>query len=210
MIADQPTPGPRVDRRSTIRLAVAATALLLATGHTPYEQWVVYRRRVLLIGSSRDDPQGYQLGRQVAEMLARDLPESRSRVSRAPTAGRLASLMATDQMDFAVLPWTDGAALAAGHPPYADLGGVALSGLFGFDSHVLVCLADVPATHAYLISRTLDRAIGPGSGGGFAMAKAGGALTLHPGALEYVAGRPMPEADLQSAEGIETPHHHGD
>ncbi len=193
-----------------IRLGIAAGAALFTAAHTPYEQWVVYRRRVLLIGSSRDDPEGYRLARHVAEILGRDLPESRARVSRAPTAQRLASLIATDQMDFAVLPWSAGAAMASGRTPYADLGGVPLKGLFGFETHVLVCLAGVPAAHAYLVSRTVDGAIGPDSGGGLAMAKAGGALTLHPGALEYVAGRPMPEMDSQAAEGLEAPHHHRD
>ena len=210
MIAGSPDQVPIVSRRSTIRLGIAAAALLFATAHTPYEHWVVYRRRVRLSGSSRDAPEGYRLGRHVAEVLARDLPESRARASRAPTAGRLASLIATDQMNFAVLPWSDGVALASGHPPYADFGGVALQGLFGFESHILVCLAAVPATHAYLISRALDRAIGPDSGNGFAMAKASGALSLHPGAQDYVAGRPLPEPDLQSVDRNEALHHHGD
>lgn len=210
MISGNPDQVPAVDRRSTIRLGIAVAAVLFAAAHTPYEQWVVYRRRVLLIGSSRDDPEGYRLGQHVAVVLARDLPESRARPSRAPTAGRLASLIATDQMDFAVLPWSDAVALASGHPPYADFGGIAVQGLFGFETHVLVCLAAVPATHAYLISRALDRAIGPDSGSGFAMAKAGGALSLHPGARDYVAGHPMPEPDLQSADRNEALHHHGD
>ena len=78
--------GARMLRRSALRFGVALTALLVAPAHTPYRQWVVYRRRVLLIGSSRDDPTGYRLGRQVAETLAHHLPESRSRASRAPTA----------------------------------------------------------------------------------------------------------------------------
>lgn len=199
-----------VDRRSTIRLGVAAAAALLAGGHTPYEQWVVYRRRVLLIGSSRDDPEGYRLGGQIADVLAREIPESRARVSRAPNAGRLAGLIATGQMDFAVLPWPDGVALASGQPPFTDFEGVALTGLFGFESHVLACVAAVPATHAYLISGVLDRVVERDSGSGFAMAKAGGALSLHPGARDYVAGRPMPDPDLRSADRTETHHHDGD
>ncbi len=198
-----------VDRRTTIRLGIAAGALLFAAAHTPYQQWVVYRRRVLLIGSSRDDPEGYALGRRIAETLARDLPESRARASRAPTAGRLANLIATDQMDFAVLPWHEAAALATGRPPHADLGGVALTGLFGFQDHVLIGVADVPATHAYLVARTVHEAFSAEPVGGFAMAKAGGAIALHPGAQDFVAGRPMPEPDRDSAEGASPAHDHG-
>lgn len=199
-----------VGRRSTIRFGIAGAAALLLPAHTPYEQWVVYRRRVLLIGSSRDDPEGYALARQVAATLAEGLPESRARASRAPTAGRLANLIATDQLGYAVLPWSQGTALARGRPPFADLGGVALAGLFGLKGHVLVSRPDVPASHAYLIARTLNRANGSATGDRFDLAKAEGAVALHPGVQEYVAGREMPEPAHAALGEAEPGHHHGD
>ena len=199
---------PIVGRRSTIRFGIAGAAALLLTAHTPYEQWVVYRRRVLLIGSSRDDPEGYALARQVAATLAEDLPESRARASRAPTAGRLADLIATDQLGYAVLPWSQGTALVRGRPPFANLGGVALAGLFGFEGHVLVGRPDVPASHAYLIARTLDRANGSATAERFGLAKAEGVLALHPGVQDYVAGREIPEPAHAAFEEAEQEHHH--
>ncbi len=208
MIADRAKGGPIVGRRSTIQFGVAAAAAMLLPAHTPYEQWVVYRRRVLLIGSSRDDPEGYGLARQVAATLAADLPESRARASRAPTAGRLADLIATDQLGYAVLPWSQGAALAHGRSPFARLGGVALAGLFGFDGHVLAARPDVPASHSYLIARALDRANGSAPGGRFDMARAEGAVALHPGVRDYVAGRDMPEPAHAAVEEAEPGHHH--
>lgn len=196
-------------RRAALRLAGAAAAAVVCSAHTPYQQWVVYRRRVLLVGSSRDDPAGYSLGRQIAETLARHLPESRSRVSRAPSAQRLASLIATDQMDVAVLPRADGRALAEGEPPFAAYGAVPLSLLYGFEGHVLVCRADFPASHAYLVSRTLDETMAAVPGSTLGMAGPEGALTLHPGSRDYVLGRPLPEAEELAAGDHDHPHGHG-
>ena len=201
--------GARMRRRSALRFGVALTALLVAPAHTPYQQWVVYRRRVLLIGSSRDDPTGYGLGRQVAETLAHHLPESRSRASRAPTAQRLASLIATDQMDVAVLPWPDAIAMAGGKPPFAEIGQVALTVLYGFEDHVLVGRADFPVSHAYLVSQTLDRAMGPVPGATLQMEQSGNALPLHSGTRDYVLGRPMPDIVQVTAEDHDHPHGHG-
>lgn len=189
---------------------MALTAWLAASAHTPYQQWVVYRRRVLLIGSSRDDPAGYELGRQVAETLAKELPESRSRASRAPTAERLASLIATDQMDVAVLPWSDGVALVEGSPPYAGIGPVALTALYGLGDHVLVGRADFPASHAYLVSGILDRVLGSASGDGLRMEKWGGTLPLHSGTRDYAMGRPIPDSVPVVADDHDHPHSHGD
>lgn len=210
MIAFRAARRPTIGRRSTIRFGIAGAAALFLPAHTPYEQWVVYRRRVLLIGSSRDDPEGYGLARQVAATLAEDLPESRARASRAPTAGRLADLIATDQLGYAVLPWSQAAALVRGRPPFGDLDGVALTGLFGFEGHVLVGRPDVPASHAYLIARTLDRAHGSATGERFGLAKAEGDLALHPGVQDYVAGREMPEPAHAAFEEAEPGHDHGD
>jgi len=196
-------------RRTALRLGTAVAATLLCSAHTPYRQWVVYRRRVLLVGSSRDDPAGYRLGREIAETLARHLPESRSRVSRAPTAQRLASLIATDQMDVAVLPRADGDALAEGRPPFAEIGAVALSVLYGFEGHVLLCRADFPASHAYLISRTLDETMAAVSGASLSLAQPENTMALHPGSREYVLGRPLPEVEELAAEGHDDLHGHG-
>ena len=195
-----------IDRRGTLRFGVALTALLAASGHTPYEQWVVYRRRVLLIGSSRDDPAGYELGRQVAETLALHLPDSRSRVSRAPTAQRLAGLIATDQLDVAVLPWPDAAALSEARPPFDAFGGVALAGLFGFEAHVLACRADFPDRHAYLVSRTLESALGATATGSL-MAGSQSAIPVHPGTRDHALGRPVPAVGDRAPEDHD--HDHG-
>jgi len=46
-----------VNRRRALRLSVGAAAALLLSGHTPYRQWVVYRKKHLLIGCHKADPE---------------------------------------------------------------------------------------------------------------------------------------------------------
>lgn len=179
-------------RRDVVRLGLCAAALVLSSGHTPYKQWVVYRKRRLLIGTSRADGPSYPLGKQVAETLLTYLPESKARASRAPDPWRLASLLSTAQLDVAILSAADAVALVEGRPPFSDFGGVALAGLFGFGGHLLVARADFPARHAYLVSQTLyeHRQLIPGA----RPLKAGmGGLPVHPGTLAYQRGKPLPE-----------------
>jgi hypothetical protein len=183
-----------MDRRHFVRLGLCGAALVLTSGHTPYRQWVIYRKRRLLIGTSKADAPTYPLGKQVAGTLLTYLPESKARASRAPNPWRLASLLSTAQLVVAILSATDATALLQGRPPFADFGGVALAGLFGFDPYLLVARADFPERHAYLVSRTLaeHRALIPGA----RALKAGeGALPVHPGTLAYLQGKPLPEPE---------------
>ena len=181
-----------MDRRHFIRLGLCGAALILTSAHTPYRQWVVYRKRRLLIGTSKADGPTYPLGKQVAETLLTYLPESKARASRAPNPWRLASLLSTAQMDVAILSAGDAAALVEGRSPFADFGGLALAGLFGLGDYLLVARADFPERHAYLVSRTLyeHRALIPGAR---PLKAAVGALPLHPGTLAYLRGKPLPE-----------------
>jgi hypothetical protein len=93
----------RPSRRDALRLVVTGAASLLAGGHAPYGQWGVYRKRYLLILTTRADPTSYELGTRIAAVLAERLPDSRARVSRAPHTERIASLMSSKQMDVALI-----------------------------------------------------------------------------------------------------------
>jgi len=98
-----------MDRRGLLRLGLAATAWVVASGHTPYRQWTVYRQRHLVIGTCRADAPTYPLGKKIAATLATYLPESEARVSRAPDQWRLASLISTEQMQVILLSRADAA-----------------------------------------------------------------------------------------------------
>ena len=173
------------------RAALGLPAAALLAGHTPYRQWQVYRRRHLLIGTSREDPTGFELGRRIAALLDRELPESRARAARAPGVRRLASLLSTGQLPTALLPAAQAADLRAGRGAFADYGATDLRALFRFGDRWLVTPADFPAWQAYLLTATLAE---HGTGlGGHTPAAAEAPVPVHPGAAAFVAGAPMPQ-----------------
>ncbi|MGI9384275.1 MAG: hypothetical protein ACR2PO_14075, partial [Methyloligellaceae bacterium] len=107
-----------MNRRRLIRAVTLAAGGVLLCGHTPYGQWVVYRKKHLLIGCHRADQQTYDLAKQLVAILEDRLPKASARVARAPNAGRLASLLGTDQMDVAVLAWADATAMLKGQAEF--------------------------------------------------------------------------------------------
>ena len=181
-------------RRLVLRLTLAAGAALALQGHTPYRQWAVYRKRRLLIGSTKTDPASYALSKQVAATLITHLPTSRARASRAPHAWRLASLLATEQLDVGILAAADAAALAEGRAPFEEIGGLALRQLFTFGGHLLVSRSDFPPRHAYLVSETLDRH-GGAIPGARLIGAVGKAIPPHEGTLAYGQGLPLPDLE---------------
>ena len=192
-----------LNRRSTLRLFVIGAVSLLAGGHAPYGQWGVYRKRYLLILTSRDDPSGYELGTRVAAILAERLPESRARVSRAPNKERIASLISSKQMDVALMHRDDAAGWRAGTSPFSDYGPVLLHTIVAVGDYHLVCRDDFPARHAWLIAEALSkdqhsiRVSGEASGA---------RVPLHPGAHAYVSGAPLPAAEPTTHAGHDHEH----
>lgn len=146
-----------LDRRA---LLLAAAGVLVGAGaaaHTPYRQWVVYRRKHLLIGSHRKNLAGYALAKTVAATLAEGLPASRARVARAPAATRLASLLATDQLDLAVLTIAEAEAMETGEGRFAPYGTIALELLFPLEGgHALFAHDRFRDDHAAMVTDALD------------------------------------------------------
>jgi hypothetical protein len=140
-------------RRQFLFLAALATPLLM--GHTPYRQWKVYRQTHLLLFTSREDPASDELGERIAQRLLERLPASNARVTRAPHAHRIASLITTNQADVAVLARADALALYRRQPPFADYPPIALRVLAQTDAHQLVCREDFRPEHAYVIAEAL-------------------------------------------------------
>jgi TRAP-type uncharacterized transport system substrate-binding protein len=179
-------------RRRRFLQAGFVAAVWFATGaHTPYRQWQVYRRRHLLIGTSKADAPTYPLGRRIAEVLATQLPESRARVTRGPDPWRLASLLTTGQLEVALLAQSDVAALRDGRAPFDAFGPTDLNLLFAFGAYFLVCRPNFPDHHAYQVVRTLAENAGAISGAQPVAATAG-PVALHAGARAYALGKPMP------------------
>jgi len=190
-------------RRHLLRLGLGAAALLLTQGHTPYRQWVIYRKRRLLIGTSRADGPSYPLGLKVAEVLIEALPASKARASRAPDAWRLASLLSTAQLDVGILSVEDAAALQDGRAPFADFGGVPLRRLFSFGGYLLVSRPDFPDRHAFLISEALAEH-GIDVPGIEPIEPDRGPVPIHPGTRAYAEAQPLPGEgpDIETVSGF--------
>ena len=65
-----------MNRRFALRLSVGAAAALLLGGHTPYGQWVVYRKKHLLIGCHKEDAETYRLAKSIVAAFETSPPES--------------------------------------------------------------------------------------------------------------------------------------
>ena len=144
-----------MNRRAFVGTALAAAGALVLGGHTPYVQWTVYRRKHLLIGSHRDDLGTWHAAQAIVALLDEHLPEARARVARAPNAGRLASLLATDQLEVAVLGPPEAEAVAAGEGPFVPYGPIELALLTPFGGYALVSRRDFPAPHARAVASAL-------------------------------------------------------
>ena len=185
-----------LSRRVLLRLGVLAAASVLCAAHTPYRQWVAYRRKHLLILSDRTDPPSYPLSVAVAATLDTHLPASKARASRARDLDRLASLITTGQLEVALMRHADAAALTAGEPPMAGYRPVALRILAVLGEHLLICRDDFPDQHAYLVAEAIEENRGEieeqmaGLADGPAIPES---LPVHAGALAYRQGLPLPE-----------------
>ncbi len=200
MTAVEKIGGGAVSRR---RLLVSALAGIAVMGHTPYSQWAVYRKKHLLILTTKVDPDSFVLGKKVADVLLRQLPESRAAVSRAPHKERIASLISSKQMDLALMRPDDAAALRAGAAPYADYGPVELMSLAGVGNFLLVCRDDFAELHAYLVVKALAT---PGSGLVVLPASAkspqppDARLPLHSGSIAFLSGAASPVRAPETAD----------
>ena len=176
--------------RSVARFALLLMAMLVLSGHTPYRQWEVYRMKYLLIGTSREDTTSYPVGKQVAELLAQAVPESRARVTRARTLERLGSLFSTDQLRLLLLSENYVGELAQGTGPFAAFGPVEVMRLYRFGGLVLVSNAEFPARHAWILTNAfLDNAEALA---GEPPRLEGGQVPIHPGVLAALNGEPSP------------------
>jgi len=177
-----------IDRRHFFRGGAAVAAAVLLSGHTPYQQWVVYRRKHLLIGCHKDDPRTYDLAKLTVEMLNAHLPAAKARVARAPHAGRLASLLGTGQMEVAIMDKASASAMTKGAGIFAPYGQTALHLLAPINDRILVAQADLPSRHAWLLTEALigtERSTA-------ADITAGLGITWHPGSAEFLQGHPEP------------------
>ncbi len=149
--------------------------------HALYNQWVVYRKKHLLIGSHRQDGVTYDLAKEVVRALHHFLPEAKARPARAPHAERLASLLGTGQMDIAILAAEDVEAMRNGAGRFAPYGRIPLTLVMDLGDRVLVAVEAFPPHHAWLVSEALTQM-------GWGLVETETGLLRHPGAEAQRAG----------------------
>jgi TRAP-type uncharacterized transport system substrate-binding protein len=179
-----------MNRRGMLRVATAAGLWLGLTAHSPYRQWDVHRKTRLIVLVSRAEPLSVALGSALAALYAQQLPESRATMARARDTNDVVRLIASKQLDVALLRERDAYAAAAGEGPFADSGAPRLRALAVLGDYVFVCREDLPAPSAYLLTealaerwRDIDPALVRAAPGPRPPSKL--VIPLHPGALEY-------------------------
>ena len=138
-----------------MRLLALAGAACGVMGHSPYRQWQAYRKSRLIIVASAADAASFRVGEAVAAVLARELPESRAMVARAADAGEIVKLLASDQLEVAVLTADDARDAGAGRGRFAADGALPLRTLAVLGGYRLVARAEFPDARAEPIARTL-------------------------------------------------------
>ena len=171
-------------------MAAASGLWLVLTGHSPYRQWDVYRKVRLVVVVNAEEAASVQLGEAVAGLLARHLPESRAMMARARDINDVVRLLASKQLDTALMREEDASAAFAGSGRFADNGKVPLRALAQFGPYLFVCRDDLPKSNGHQIAETIAEqwtAIGAklvaGAPGPKPLSSV--RIPIHPGALEY-------------------------
>lgn len=180
--------------RALLRTVAAIGAFVLLSAHSPYRQWDVYRKTRLVIVASFEEPEAARLGRRVAAALARRIPRSRAMLSRARDTNDLFRLLASGQLDVALVGEDRAHAAASGAQGLP--GAIPLRSLAQLGPYLLVCREDFPRANAYQIAETLAEGwreiVEPAAGAGGPRPSPSARVALHPGAGEYYADHPAP------------------
>lgn len=176
-------------RRTLVKTLALGLGAQLLCAHTPYGQWVIYRKKHLLIGCHRADPETYTAAKAIVSILEEHLPAANARVARAPDARRLASLLSTDQMEVAVLSPSDASDMANGLGAFKPYGKIPLDLISTFGPYVVVADNNFPAKHAWLLSSVLLYS-DPLPTAKRAMSSS---IRWHRGSQAFINGDPAPE-----------------
>jgi TRAP-type uncharacterized transport system substrate-binding protein len=182
-------------RRTLLRLAAAGGSWLLLAGHSPYRQWDVYRKVRLIVLADAEEATSVELGQAIAGLLAKHLPESRASMARARDINDVVRLIASKQLDTAIMREEHALAALAGAGRFADNGKIPLRALAQFGPYVFVCRDDLPRPHGYQIAETItekwkevDAKLVSESPSRRPVSSL--RIPIHPGALEYYTDHP--------------------
>ena len=131
-----------------------------------------------MIGCHRQDLATWEWAKDINGVLEHELPDARSRIARAKTAGRLASLIGTDQLDTAVLSQADAKAMRSGSDGFEPYGAIDIKAVANLTDYVYVVRSDFPNDHARLLADALTHLSAKNNG---VIETADPAIPWHPG-----------------------------
>jgi TRAP-type uncharacterized transport system substrate-binding protein len=144
----------------------------------------------LVVVVSAGETASVQLGQAIAGLLAKHLPESRAMMARARDTNDVVRLLASKQLDTALMREEDASAAFGGSGRFADNGRVPLRVLAQFGPYLFVCRDDLPKPNAYQIAETIaeqwraiDATLTSGAPGPTPLSSV--RIPIHAGALEY-------------------------
>ena len=127
----------------------SAACFLLARSpghaHSPWGQYHVYRKKHLLILSTRDDGPSYPFSRQLVDCLDATLPAAKARPARAIDLERAHNLLRTDQFQFALLSKRNVEMMREASGRFSGKQAVDLKTVLEFGDLALVVRAEFPA-----------------------------------------------------------------
>jgi TRAP-type uncharacterized transport system substrate-binding protein len=137
-----------------------------------------------------EDAPSVQLGQAIAELLAKHLPASRAMMARARDINDVVRLLASKQLDTALMRDHHASAAFGGSGRFADNGKVPLRALAQFGPYLFVCRDDLPKANGYQIAETIaeqwraiDAKLVAGAPGPKPLSSV--PIPIHSGALEY-------------------------
>jgi TRAP-type uncharacterized transport system substrate-binding protein len=179
-----------MDRRRVLQMTAASGLWLVLTAHSPYRQWEVYRKVRLVVLVNAEEAASVQLGEIIARLLAKHLPESRAMMARARNINDVVRLIASKQLDTALMREEDASLAFGGTGRFADNGKVPLRAIAQLGPYLFVCREDLPTPTGYQLAETIaeqwksidaERVYGAQGPRPTSSVR----IPVHPGALEY-------------------------
>lgn len=144
-----------MDRRGFLSASAVLSAWAALTAHAPYRQWEMYKKSRLIILSSQTDDESTKAAQAIAQLLATNLPTSKSTYARARDFTDIVKLLATRQHDMALLRDDDAQEGYEGKGRFEEEGPTQLRALARIGKYILAVRDDFESSHAYLIVETL-------------------------------------------------------
>lgn len=143
-------------RRRFLQLLGALSAEQFLCAHSPYGQWMMYRKVRLIILTSRADEHNWRTGEALAQLLFTHLPTSKATYARARDFTDIVRLLNSKQHDMALIRDVDAQEGVQGSGRFAEDGATPLRVIARIGAYVLVTREDFENNHAYLIAQMID------------------------------------------------------